>query len=206
VTPEELAEVWLDRQRELHGIARRYSAGDEAEDIVQEVYIRTLVNIDKISPDTVRVWMCAICRNLAIDKVRRLRHIERQREGGEEEEPIEGLADWRTEWEMRKIDDADLVWKIIEHAGMGEDVKMVIDRELQGGRQRGVNIYAALSLATGLTTPALKSRWRLGMNRLRWSAVKLGVMSVQRAAELGVRPAGKRWTERRWVGADGGVA
>lgn len=216
MTPDELLAVWLDRRRELFGIARRYSAWSEAEDVVQEVYIRSLENIDKIRPAEARFWMCALARNLAVDKLRRATRIRLidQVELGRADDGGEGASSWvdtvpdeRADWEQRKVDDADRLDKIIALAGNSLDVQAAVakgsarilnqpESHQRGQHGRG-NYYEAEGARLGIKPATLKSRYRRGIARLRWAAMMLGELTREQADALGTFDEARRQRKRR---------
>lgn len=60
LTPDEL----VLHYPEMRAAARKLKGGREADDLVQETFLRALTNLDKFKPEYVRAWLYTIMRNI----------------------------------------------------------------------------------------------------------------------------------------------
>lgn len=66
------AELHRRFARVVHGIALARVAPSDAEDVVQEVFVRVHGNVSALrDPDAFPAWICTVARNLAADAARR---------------------------------------------------------------------------------------------------------------------------------------
>lgn len=59
------------RSRLVRAAARMLGGVAEAEDVVQDTYLRALEAGDKPGPDSTQAWLTTVMQNLAIDRLRR---------------------------------------------------------------------------------------------------------------------------------------
>jgi RNA polymerase sigma-70 factor (ECF subfamily) len=65
------------RSRLVRAAARMLGGPADAEDVVQETYLRALEAGDTPSPDSVQAWLTTVMQNIAIDKLRRENWMQR---------------------------------------------------------------------------------------------------------------------------------
>ncbi|WP_295977935.1 sigma-70 family RNA polymerase sigma factor [uncultured Variovorax sp.] len=66
-----LSQFPVVRRRLVHAAARMLGGPADAEDVVQDAYLRALEAGDGPGPDSVLAWLTTVMRNLAIDRLRR---------------------------------------------------------------------------------------------------------------------------------------
>jgi RNA polymerase sigma-70 factor, ECF subfamily len=84
---EELAELYQKLRPTIHARCRRILGDDaEAEDAVQEVFLRVAVHLDDVSrSDEVLPWIYGIARNYCLNEIRNRRKRPQPREYSEQE-------------------------------------------------------------------------------------------------------------------------
>ncbi len=69
----------------VYGTARYLvRSADDAEDVVQETFVRLWRAGDEVRPDSVRSWLLRVCRNLSLDTLRRRKVREGARAGADQ--------------------------------------------------------------------------------------------------------------------------
>lgn len=65
------------RARLVRAAARMLGGRAEAEDVVQDTYLRALEAGDRAAPDAAQAWLTTVMRNIAIDRLRRAHRMQR---------------------------------------------------------------------------------------------------------------------------------
>lgn len=162
-------DAWRRHERELLGFLRGRAAGrDEAEDVLQEVFARALLQGRTFcSLDNPRAWLFQVARNALADRARLAKPTvelpESLAQPTEERPAVEALADClpRTLSELPE-DDREVITKC----------------DVEGLRQRD---FAALK---GITLAAAKSRLLRARRRLRDHLVRHCRVSFDEAGRV----------------------
>ena len=72
ISQKQLAQWYEAHGTDLMLYARQWSADEQAEDIVQDAFIKLLKQ--RRCPDNVRAWLFRVVRNCSISRIRRLQH------------------------------------------------------------------------------------------------------------------------------------
>lgn len=181
---QEFAELALPLQRELFGTAYRLTRNaSEAEDLVQETYMRALASFDRFRRGTnCRAWLFRILTNAFINRYRRrVREttlLEREREGAVAQRTIDVRAlQLRTDPErktIRRALGADLTDALAELPDRFRAVVELADIEEYS--------YREIASELGIPIGTVMSRLFRGRRALR-------LRLTHHARELGLTPA-----------------
>lgn len=156
--------VYEEHATELYGFARR-ALGDcgAAEDLVQETFLRAWLRADRYRPErgSVRTWLFAIARNLAIDAARA--RAVRPPLAREETDEVAGADDELERLEQRILIAEALARLTIEHRTVLTEVAL---------RDRGA---ADVARELGLPVGTVKSRLFYALKALRLIGEELGL-------------------------------
>ena len=88
---------WVKEYQDQAWTLARYILKDaqEAEDAVQEAFVKLWNNQDSIDPERVKPWLMKVTRNGCLDRLRRRRHnveFDESHMAGEVRGPMQGLA------------------------------------------------------------------------------------------------------------------
>ena len=88
---------WVKQYQDQAWTLARYILKDaqEAEDAVQEAFVKLWNNQDSIDPERVKPWLMKVTRNGCLDRLRRRRHnveFDESHMAGEARGPMQGLA------------------------------------------------------------------------------------------------------------------
>jgi len=88
---------WVDEYQDQAWTLARYLLKDasEAEDAVQDAYVKLWHNRDKIDPDKIKPWLMRVTRNNCLDRLRRRRPTQEWDDWQKADEglgPAQGLA------------------------------------------------------------------------------------------------------------------
>ncbi|MBN2589298.1 MAG: RNA polymerase sigma factor [Sedimentisphaerales bacterium] len=86
ISQNQLAKWYEDYEAELMLYAKQWHSEPQAEDIVQDAFIRLLKQ--RKSPDNVRAWLFRVVRNRAISKVRSLKQQQKADQKIQESEAV----------------------------------------------------------------------------------------------------------------------
>lgn len=156
----DVREAYAAHAGELYGFALR-SLGDTglAEEAVQETFVRAWRAGDRFDPEigSLRTWLFAILRNVAIDLGRARAVRPKVAESGIEPsvEPLEqALLSWQVEEALRRL---------------GEDHRRVLVETYYRGRP-----YAEVGAELGIPEGTVKSRVYYGLRALRVVLEEMG--------------------------------
>ncbi|MGE5407059.1 MAG: sigma-70 family RNA polymerase sigma factor [Syntrophothermus sp.] len=156
----DVREAYAAHAGELYGFALR-SLGDAglAEEAVQETFVRAWRAGDRFDPEigSLRTWLFAILRNVAIDLGRARAVRPKVAESGIEPsvEPLEqALLSWQVEEALRRL---------------GEDHRRVLVETYYRGRP-----YAEVGAELGIPEGTVKSRVYYGLRALRVVLEEMG--------------------------------
>jgi RNA polymerase sigma-70 factor (ECF subfamily) len=154
---------WRELRARLHGfVARRVGNPEDAEDIVQDVFVRMQRNIDALSSaDRLDAWAFRIARNAVADHYRSANRRYLTVEG--DRRMMDGLAVDSVGGEQPNDAQAEMAHCIAPMVrGLSDDYRRAIElTELEGMTQ------AAAAERLGLSVPGAKSRVQRGRARLR---------------------------------------
>ncbi len=154
---------WRELRARLHGfVRRRVGNPEDAEDVVQDVFVRMQRNIDTLSStDRLDAWAFRIARNAIVDHYRALNR--RNMTGEAAAKVMDDLAADGTVGEPSNDALAELAHCIAPMVrGLPESYRQAIQlTELEGMTQ------AAAAERLGLSIPGAKSRVQRGRARLR---------------------------------------
>lgn len=149
---------WRELRARLHGfVARRVGNPEDAEDVVQDVFVRMQRNIDSLSfAERLDAWAFRIARNAVADHYRS--RGRRDLTGEAASKAIEGLGAEPTSDARAEM--AHCVGPMVQ--GLPDDYRRAIElTELEGMTQ------AAVAERLGLSVSGAKSRVQRGRARLR---------------------------------------
>jgi RNA polymerase sigma-70 factor, ECF subfamily len=91
-------ELYAEHAAALHAYAQRLLAGDrfQAEDVVQETFLRAWRHADRLRSGTARAWLFTVARRIVIDRHRRreAEPTERRSPPGASDELEDALLSW----------------------------------------------------------------------------------------------------------------
>jgi RNA polymerase sigma-70 factor (ECF subfamily) len=95
---------WVDEYQDQAWTLARYLLKDpaEAEDAVQEAFVKLWNNQHRVDPERIRPWLMKVTRNLCLDRLRRRRPTQEWQEGQQADDspgPMQGaqqheLGEW----------------------------------------------------------------------------------------------------------------
>jgi len=168
--------LWEELSRPLRAFFARAGHAEEAEDLLQECFLRVVRGIDDVQDDDrLAAWVQRIARNLVVDAHRR---------GRRPGEPVEELA---AEYHAEDLNRVVGGWIADRIHGLPERYREAVRLyELEGVAQR------AIAERLGLSLPAVKSRVQRGRSLLRSDLLACcsfefdrtgGVVDVRRRAD-----------------------
>lgn len=153
-----------ERSRLLHFIRRRVGSIEESEDILQDVFVRSLSNLNALEGvNNLAAWFYASVRNRIIDWYRRRRDVSLASRFGTDDTTLEEiLEDTRISVE-ESAEQNESIEELIEAIdGLPEEQRFVmIERAIEG------RTFRELSDATGVPLNTLLARKRYGVRALR---------------------------------------
>jgi RNA polymerase sigma-70 factor (ECF subfamily) len=178
-TDEDLIDAYLNGEEDVFAllvqrhlkpvysfVVRFIGNKDDAEDIVQETFLKAWKNVKKYSRHSsqFKTWIMRIARNTAIDYLRKKKHIPFSAiEGGDE-----------TEWFVENVqDEAELPDELAAHAGDLQEMEKAlhklapIHREILLLYYGGDFTFEEAAAVSGISINTLKSRHRRALAALR---------------------------------------
>lgn len=168
--PEVLGTLWDRHSRPVYSLALRMLRDPGwAEEVVQDVFLRLWRNPRLYDPSRgeLRRWLLTVAHNAAVDGLRGRRGTARTRDAGPE--PLEGVV-------HGEEDPADRVWKNLRAERVRDALSDLppVQREVMELVYFEGMTQAETAQHTGQPLGTVKSRLRLGMNKLRTSLSGIG--------------------------------
>ncbi len=136
-----------------HYLTVRLGSRDEADDVLQEVFVRLVRTRRRLRKvNNLRAYLFAMARNEAA------RHGSRKTREGERRRPLRGEDLFRTFPD--KLEAADLVATALE--GLTEEQREVVELKVFGGLT-----FKEIAEATGVPLPTAATRYRTALERLK---------------------------------------
>jgi RNA polymerase sigma-70 factor (ECF subfamily) len=173
---EALAEAYRRHAGAVFGLARRLLSGQpQAEEIVQEVFLRLWNNPEKYDPSrgSLRSFLLAQCHGRSVDQLRS-DQSRRQREERDLRRTAE--AGYDVEREVWDLTVAESVGSALGNLPDGE--RRAIELAYYGGHS-----YREVAEVLGEPEGTVKSRIRSGLRRLRTDLVAAGVVDADTGGE-----------------------
>jgi RNA polymerase sigma-70 factor, ECF subfamily len=154
-------ELYAEHAAALHAYAQRLLAGDrfQAEDVVQETFLRAWRHADRLRSGTARAWLFTVARRIVID-----RHRRREAEPTERRSPP-GASD--------DLEDALLSWDVAAAFRTLSAEHRAVLLEIHY-RDRSV---AEAARALGIPEGTVKSRTYYALHALRRALEERGVIA-----------------------------
>ncbi len=156
------ATIERERPRLLAWMSRKIDL-EEAEDALQDIIVRSLVNLDALEGvRDVTAWIWRSARNAVIDRWRSRR---RRREAGETSAPesLEELMDGRLDTAESAYEERELLDALARAIGglPAEQRDVIVAQSLKG------ETFQSISERTGISADTLAARKRYGLERIR---------------------------------------
>lgn len=145
------------RSRLVRAAARMLGGPADAEDVVQESYLRALEAGDMPEPDSVQAWLTTVMQNLAIDKLRRENWMQRWLRDAEGLAPEAPSA----ETDAAQAEEADHALRLLADRLTPTDGAAVLLREVFELS------YSEIAEATGKTEASCRQQLHRALMRLR---------------------------------------
>lgn len=132
--------------------------GDEAEELVQETYLRALAGAEISQIDNVKAWLFRILRNDFLDRWRRRRREPIAWTAEEPESAADGelLRDDLELERLRRIVAEDIKEAL---AGLSEDARSIILLDLEGFTEREIAVVLGCAAGTVKSRLSRARRW-----------------------------------------------
>jgi RNA polymerase sigma-70 factor (ECF subfamily) len=160
--PDHLLALYAEHADSARALASRLLYDRwEAEDVVQDVFLTLWKRSARFDPErgTARAWLLTVVRNRSLDHLRR-RFVQPRAD-------VDELAERLADPELLDIADeveaaarGDLLWSLVE--GLPSTQADLIRRAFVGGQT-----HQEIAAETGLPLGTVKSRIRLGLDKLR---------------------------------------
>jgi RNA polymerase sigma-70 factor (ECF subfamily) len=174
---EALAEAYRRHAGAVFGLARRLLSGQpQAEEIVQEVFLRLWNQPEKYDPGrgSLRSFLLAQCHGRSVDQLRS-DQSRRQREERESRRTAE--AGYDVEREVWDLTVAEGVGNAL--GGLPDGERRAIELAYYGGHS-----YREVAEVLGEPEGTVKSRIRSGLKRLRTNLVEAGLVDADLGGEV----------------------
>lgn len=171
-----LAEAYRRHAGAVFGLARRLLSGSpQAEEIVQEVFLRLWEHPDKFDPGrgSLRSYLLAHCHGRSVDLMRSEQSRKRR-----EERDLQRTAEsgYDVEHEVWDLAVAERVGRAL--GGLPEGERRAIELAYYGGHS-----YREVASLLGEPEGTVKSRIRSGLRRLRGDLADAGLLGAETPAE-----------------------
>lgn len=169
---EVLGRIWDRHSRPVYSLALRMLRDPGwAEEVAQDVFLRLWRNPRLYDPSRgeLRRWLLTVAHNAAVDGLRGRRGTARTRDAGPE--PLEGVV-------HGEEDPADRVWKNLRAERVRDALSELppVQREVMELVYFEGMTQAETAQHTGQPLGTVKSRLRLGMNKMRASLSETGAL------------------------------
>jgi RNA polymerase sigma-70 factor, ECF subfamily len=146
--------------------ARRLRDATQAQDVVQEVFVRAWRHADRFDPDiaTLRVWLFGIARHVVVD---RTRHMRARPDVPVAQEDLHEMAGSEPDF-----DDGILTTHLMEEAlqALSDQHRAALTETYLRGRT-----YAEVAAEEAIPVGTLRSRVFYALKALRWQIDEMGV-------------------------------
>ncbi|MBN8754537.1 MULTISPECIES: sigma-70 family RNA polymerase sigma factor [Variovorax] len=145
------------RSRLVRAAARMLGGTADAEDVVQDTYLRALEAADKPAPDSAQAWLTTVMQNLAVDRLRRDRWMQWWLKDAEGLSPQAPSA----ETEAAQAQEADHALRLLAERLSRTDAAAVLLREVFELS------YSEIAKVSGKTEAGCRQQLHRALMRLR---------------------------------------